>query len=119
MTTDAPVKAGIPWDAVVPTFTQRLREPKKPARPSDGAIAMAQKSFEGFKPEGADELYHVMQHRFATVEQAEIAADELKRAGSYINLPEGSTVNVNVDPEGTGDKRIVRWQAGHKRGRKT
>lgn len=108
----------IAWDSVTPVFTDRLRAPKKPERPSDGAIAMAQRSWNGFvKGEGDDaETVHVMRHRFKTVEEAEAAADELKRAGAYTD-PE-TTVTVNHDPDNTDDRRIVAWLAGQKRGRK-
>jgi hypothetical protein len=106
----------VTWDAVVPTFSNRLREPKRPEKPSDGAIAMAQKSYDGFIPEGSDETWHAITHRFPTVEMAADAADELKRAGAY-TTPE-TTVTVLIDPEGKGDNRVVRWRAGGKRGRK-
>lgn len=109
----------IAWDAVTPTFSDRLRAPKKPERPSDGAIALAQKSYAGeVRGEGdAKETVHVLRHRFKTVEEAEKAADELKRAG-YYTTPE-STVTVVHDPDNTGDRRLIAWQAGNKRGRKS
>lgn len=114
MATD--VKVANPFEGITPVFSAKLRQPKKPAKPSDGAIAMAQKSFDGFAPEGSEEVQHVMTHRFATVEMADTAEDELKRAGAY-TTPE-TTVNTIRDPEGTDDKRILRWRAGLKRGRK-
>lgn len=107
---------GISWDKVTPTFKDRLREPAKPARPSDGAIAMAQRSYDGYTPEVAEGekvvTQHVMSHRFKTADEAELAKDELKRAGAY-TTPE-STVTAFIDE---GDKRIVTWRAGNKRGR--
>lgn len=112
----APEKA-IAWDAVVPKFSSRLREPVKPARPSDGAIRMAQLSYDGRVNEATGETEHAITHRFPTIEAADVAEDELKRAAAYTN-PE-STVSVVRDPENTGDKRIIRWRAGAKRGRKT
>jgi hypothetical protein len=57
-----------------------------------------------------------MTHRFGTVEEAAKAVDELKRAGAYTD-PE-TTVTAIIDPEETGDKRIVRWRTGEKRGRR-
>jgi hypothetical protein len=112
----APAKHGVSWDAVAPVFTGRLRAPRKPERPSDGAIRMAQKSYDGHTPEGEDVTLHAITHRFGSVEEAEIAAAELKRAGAYTE-PE-TTVSVLFDPENTGDKRVLRWKAGAKRGRK-
>lgn len=109
-------KQGLGWEKITPVFGAQLRPPKKPPRPTDGAIAMAQKSYDGFTPEGAEETFHVMTHRFESVEVAEHAADELKRAGAYTE-PETS-VTVLIDPEESGDKRIVRWSAGKRRGRK-
>lgn len=105
----------IAWDSVQPIFTDRLRAPKKPERPSDGAIAMAQKSYAGTDKDG--ETVHIMRHRFHTVEEATQAADELRRAGAYTE-PE-TTVNVVIDPDGVDDKRVLAWRAGDKRGRKT
>ena len=113
-TRDAPGKT-IEWESVVPTFHSRLRAPKKPPRPSDGAIVQAQRSWDGRVNEDG-ETEHVMRHRFATEEMAQIAADELKRAGYYTE-PE-TTVSVTVDPDNAGDKRIIAWLAGGKRGRK-
>lgn len=113
---EAPKKA-VAWDAVVPKFSARLREPVKPQRPSDGAIKMAQISYDGRVNPETEETEHAITHRFPSVEAAEIAADELKRAGAY-TTPE-TTVSIVIDPEGTGDKRILRWRAGGKRGRKT
>jgi len=107
-----------PFEAITPMFRATLRPPKRPPKPSDGAIAMAQKSYNGFATGEGDsaETQHVMVHRFATVEEAELAADELKRAGAYTE-PE-STVTVIHDPDGSGDRRVVAWRAGGKRGRK-
>lgn len=105
----------IAWDAVTPVFTDRLRAPKKPEKPSDGAIAMAQRSYAG--ETRGDQTVHIMRHRFKTVEEAASAADELKRAGAYTE-PE-TTVNVVIDPDGADDNRLVAWRAGLKRGRKT
>jgi hypothetical protein len=107
---------GIAWDDVVPHFGNVLKPPTKPARPSDGAIRMAQKSYDGFTHPETEEVLHVITHRFPTVEAADVAEDELKRAGSYTEP--NSTVTVVRDPDGTGDNRIVRWRAGNKRGRK-
>lgn len=117
--TDTAERKGIAWDAITPVMGARLRPPKKPERPSDGAIALAQRSFNGSlsNPEDtASEILHVLTHRFKTVEEADAAEDELKRAGAYTD-PE-STVTVVRDPEDTGDKRIVSWRAGQKRGRR-
>lgn len=115
-TTVAPA-VEVTWDSVIPHFGSQMKPKAPPARPSDGAIRMAQKSYDGFSPEGTEEVLHVITHRFATVEMADVAVDELKRAGAYTTPI--STVNVVVDPDNTGDKRIVRWRAGVKRGRKT
>ena len=116
-----PVKPGISWDSVVPHFGDTFKPPVKPDKPSDGAIRMAQKSYDGFTEKNEDgtdgETMHVMTHRFPTEAAADVAEDELKRAGAY-TTPE-ATVSVIRDPDGTGDNRIVRWRAGNKRGRKT
>lgn len=109
-TTAKPAPA-VSWDKVTPSFKERLREPVKPPRPPDGAIAMAQRSFDGLTTEDG-KVKHAMSHRFGTEELAAQAADELKRAGAY-TTPE-STVTVVFDE---GDKRIVTWSAGKKRGR--
>lgn len=118
-TQEAPATVEVSWDAIVPHFGSQMKPPALPARPSDGAIRMAQKSYDGFKSgEGENaEILHVMTHRFPTVEAADAAEDELRRAGAYTNPV--TTVSVVRDPEGEGDKRIVRWRAGNKRGRKT
>ncbi len=120
-TTTAPAATepakGIAWDNVIPSFGSTLKPPVKPAKPSDGAIRMAQRSYDGFTHPETEEVLHVMTHRFPTVEAADVAEDELKRSGAY-TTPE-STVSVVRDPDGEGDNRIVRWRAGNKRGRKT
>lgn len=100
------------WAAVTPGFKSALRPPKLPERPSDGAVAQAQRSYDG-QDNGEGETVHVMFHRFPTVEMAEAAADELKRAGAYTN-PQ-TTVQVYHDEK---DRRILSWRAGAKRGRK-
>ena len=117
---DAPATSplAVNWEKIVPTFKARLREPKKPARPSDGAIALAQKSYAGYQPVddkgvAVGEVRHAMSHRFATEEQAALALDELKRAGAY-TTPE-TTVTAFIDED---DKRAVSWRAGNKRGRR-
>jgi hypothetical protein len=105
---------GVNWETVKPTFKDRLREPVKPPRPSDGAIAMAQRSYDGYKPDPENDFtQHAMSHRFKNEAEAAAAADELKRAGAY-TTPE-STVSAVIDE---GDKRVVTWRAGKKRGRK-
>src|ERR1700677_3922098 len=99
-TTTAPAEAApkktIAWDSVVPSFGNTFKPPVKPERPSDGAVAQAQKSFDGFTTKNEDgtdgEVLHVITHRFNTVEAADIAEDELKRAGAY-TTPE-TTVTV-------------------------
>lgn len=105
----------IEWESVTPVFAARLRPPKKPARPSDGAIALAQKSLNG-EPQADGEIFHVITRRFRTEAEAEAAADELRRAGAYTE-PE-STVTVVTDPDRSGDKRMLRFRAGGKRGRR-
>lgn len=108
---EAKAAPAVLWDKVTPTFKDRLREPVKPARPPEGAIAMAQKSFDGITEEDGT-VKHAMSHRFPSAELAAQAADELKRAGAY-TTPE-STVTVVIDE---GDKRLITWRAGKKRGR--
>lgn len=98
---------------IAPVFSKSLRGPKLPPKPSDQAIALAQRSYDGQKVD--DEIVHVMRHRFPTVEQAEAAADELKRAGSYTTPP--SSVRTLLDPDQEGDKRVLAWTAGARRGR--
>jgi|SRR5215831_7985254 len=105
----------VDWGAATPVFADRLIAPKAAARPSDGAIKMAQRSYDGEKH--GDDILHVLRHRFPTPEMAEAAADELKRAGGFTS-PE-STVRVAIDPDRSGDLRMVAWSAGAKRGRKT
>src|SRR5260370_31690412 len=115
--TEAPAKApGITWDNVVPSFRARLREPKLPAKPSDGAIAMAQRSYDGTIPEGGTEALHVMTHRFPNAESADLAADELKRAGAYTSPVTTVNVTRGEKGDGDGDLRIVHWRAGPHRG---
>lgn len=111
---EQPVKG--PWEALTPVFGARLRAPKKPPRPSDGAIAAAQQSYTGRMNPETNEMEHVMTHRFGSVEEAAKAVDELKRAGAFTK-PE-TTVTAITDPDETGDKRIVRWRTGEKRGRR-
>jgi len=106
---------GIDWDKAKPVFADRLRAPKTAAKPSDGAIKMAQRSYDGEKH--GEDIVHVLRFRFPTAEIAEAAADELKRAGAF-TTPE-STVRTVIDPDNAGDTRMVAWSAGAKRGRKT
>lgn len=101
------------FDNIAPVFTKTLKSPKVPVKPSDGAIRLAQKSYDGQDVGG--EKVHVMRHRFATVEMAEAAADELRRAGHY-TTPQ-SSVRVVIDPDKLDDKRLVAWIAGARRGR--
>lgn len=120
--TDTAERKPVAWDAITPVFGARLKGPKLPPRPSDGAVAMAQKSLDGMTDPESGEVMHVITHRFPSVEMADLAADELKRAGSYTNPV--STVTVvrgpdfkDEDPK-FDDQRWVRWRAGGKRGRK-
>ena len=103
--------ADIKWDSMIPVFRSTLTEGKKPARPSDGAIAQAQRSWDGEDHDG--EKWHVLSHRFPSEEMAALAADELKRAGYYTEP--NTTVKVVIDKT---DKRIVSWHAQARRGRK-
>lgn len=112
----------VSWDAITPVFGARLKGPKLPARPSDGAISMAQKSYNGIVVDAeSGEKHHVITHRFKTTEEADLAADELKRAGAYTTP--ATTVTVlrgpdfkDEDPK-YDDTRWVRFRAGGKRGR--
>lgn len=115
MTETTQTKSPLDWSGITPVFKARLTPPKRPERPSDMAISLAQASYDGQDVEG--ERFHVMSHRFKTEAQAAAAADELKRAGAY-TTPE-STVTVAIDPEKSGDKRVLSWRASGKRGRKT
>jgi hypothetical protein len=107
--TDTQAKPSV-FDSIIPTFHAKLREKAPPPRPSDGSIAMAQKSYDGEPHDG--EIWHAMSHRFPTVEMATLAADELKRAGFYTSPPSSVTAYQDKD-----DERIVRWSAGARRGR--
>lgn len=109
--------SGIAWDQVTPVFAATLRPPRKPERPSDMAVKLAQQSYEGKLNERTGEVEHVMRHRFPTVEMAEAAADELKRAQHYTDPV--CTVSVKIDPDGDGDNRLVAWRAGNRPGRKS
>lgn len=102
------------WDKVTPVFKQALKPPKLPPRPPDGAIRMAQKSYDGFTADDGETVQHVMSHRFGTEALAEQAAAELRNAGAYTTPV--TTVTVHVDE---ADKRVVSWRAGEKRGRKS
>lgn len=106
------------WDTALESagtvFKATLRPPKKPEKPSDGAISAAQRSYDGHEVNG--ETLHVITRRFPTVEAADAAEDEIKRAGAY-TTPETS-VRTARDPEGIGDARILAFVAGNKRGRK-
>ena len=112
-TTPAPVTQVIDWAGAEPVFADRLRAPKSAAKPSDGAIKMAQRSYDG--ETHGDTIVHVLRFRFPTAEIAEAAAGELKRAGTF-TVPE-SSVRVVIDPDNTGDQRMVAWSAGSRRGR--
>lgn len=115
MTETTETKSPLDWAGIKPVFKARLTPPKMPERPSDMAISLAQASYDGQDVDG--ETYHVMTHRFKSEAQAAAAADELKRAGAYTTPV--STVTIAIDPEKTGDKRVVSWRASGKRGRKT
>lgn len=103
--------ADITWAPTIGAFRKDFREPKRPAKPSDTAISLAQRSYDGQEVDG--ETVHVMTHRFSSGEQAALAVDELKRAG-YYTTP-ASTVRAEASAD---DPRMVTWIAGPKRGRR-
>lgn len=104
------------WSEVSGTAVKRLRAPKV-APVHDTIKALAQKSRDGVadpeNPEG--ERLHVLRHEFKSPEMAAEFAKQIKKAGPHTVPP--STVTPVIDPDNTGNTRLVAWKAGDKRGR--
>lgn len=106
------------WDALEATTSATLREPKVVPVPA-GIVRQAQKAVTGVTmPDG--EVRHTLEFEFPSAELAAEFAGHMKNAGKLTEP--ASTITVLVDPVGVSRKaevnpRLVRWQAGARRGR--
>ena len=102
------------WDDIAGDPVERLRAPK--VIPVDASVVkLAQRSYDGVKV--GEETRHVLRHRFESPAKAEAFAKLVKAAG--LHTTPLTSVQVAIDPDGTGDTRTVAWRAGTRRGRQT
>lgn len=99
------------WSGINGEFTDRLKGEKVPDVP-EPIVKLAQMSYDG-DAEGR----HVMRREFKTEEMAAAFHKHVKNAGHH-TTPQ-SSVRANIDPDETGNKRLVAWRAGQRRGRKS
>lgn len=102
------------WSGVTGKAVERLRAPKIPDVPKE-IVAQAQRAYDGVVDDKTGETYHVLAHRFGTEAQAEEFAKHVRNAGHHTTPL--STITAVVDPMNSGDKRLVHWQGGKRRGR--
>jgi hypothetical protein len=104
------------WAGLTARTATLLKAPKIPPVPQE-IVDLAQRSFDGVKDgEGEDaEVNHVLAHEFKSEEMAAEFAKHMKNAGHH-TTPK-SSVSVAVDPMDTGNKKLVHWKAGTRRGR--
>lgn len=93
------------WNAVTGRNVERLKAPKIVPVPAP-IVAQAQASWDEQTVKG---------HTFKTPEQAKAFADLMKNAGHHTKPP--TSVRAVIDPDNTGNTRLVHWQAGKRRGR--
>lgn len=110
-------KPGYDWSALTGQAVQRLRAKK--VVPVDPAIVrQAQRSWDGVPdPQREGKLLHVLSYKFPSEEMAAEFARQIKNAGEHTQ-PQTS-VSAVIDPAGTGDRTVVNWRAGARRGRST
>jgi hypothetical protein len=106
------------WDALEASTSATLREPKVVPVP-DGIVRQAQQAVTGVTMADG-EVRHTLEYEFPTAEVAAEFAKHMKNAGK-LTTPV-STITVLVDPVGVARKaevnpRLVRWQAGARRGK--
>lgn len=104
------------WDEVTGRTTQRLKAPKIPPCPAP-IVRQAQLSYDGVK-NAEGELEHIREFEFATEEMAAQFAHLMKSAAGFHTTPPTS-VSVVIDPDNTGNTRLVSWKAGARRGQKS
>lgn len=104
------------WDGITAKTTDRLRKLKIPDVPAP-IVEQAQRAYDGVKDPKTGETLHILSHRFGSDAQAEAFAKHVRNAG-YHTIPL-STITAVIDPMDTGDKRLVHWQGGKRRGRNT
>lgn len=102
------------WGDLNGTVANRLRKPKVADVPAP-IVRQAQRSYDGVKIEGSDEMAHILEREFASEEMAAAFAKHMRNAGNHTKPT--TSVSVAVDPEEDGNKRLVRWKAGTRRGR--
>lgn len=102
------------WDGITGHAVEKLRKPKVAPVP-DAIVTQAQRSWDGVEHDG--KTLHVLRHQFKQGEEAkaEAFARLMKKAGAHTTPP--TSVSVVVDPDETGNKLLVAWRAGARRGR--
>lgn len=81
----------------------------------EAIVNLAQESYTGTPgPNGT--ILHVREFEFDTEERALKFAQHMKNAGDHTK-PQTS-VTVKIDPDDNGNKKLVRWRTGDRRGRK-
>jgi hypothetical protein len=89
-------------------------KPRKIVPVPDTIVKLAQQSFDGV-PGPEETTLHVLEHRFESEERASKFAEHMRHAGDHTSPV--TSVTALIDPDESGDKRIVRWRAGARRGR--
>jgi hypothetical protein len=101
------------FSGVQASAVQRLK-PKKVVPVPPSIVKLAQQSYDGVAGDDDTQL-HVLEHKFDSEERAAKFAAHMRHAGDHTQPI--TSVTALIDPDGSGDKRIVRWRAGARRGR--
>lgn len=110
---NAPSTEEFDWSGITARPAVRLQKEKIKDVPKS-IVKHAQDSYDGVMHQG--ELRHVLVHEFPNEELAAQFAKHMKNAGPH-TTPETS-ISVVIDPDADGNKRLVSWRAGKRRGRK-
>lgn len=112
--TEATEKPSFDFSEVMGRAVRQLRAPKIP--PVDPAIVrQAQRSWDGVPDhENPDETTHVLSHEFKTEAMAFEFARQMRLAGHHTRPV--TSVSAVIDPLNSGNKKLVHWQAGARRG---
>lgn len=98
----------VDWGKITGTTADRLRKPKVPAVPGP-IVKLAQASLD---------TSEVKKFRFPDGTELKVVeefATHLRNSGHHTNPL--SSVSVAIDPEDEGDKLLVHWKAGGRRGK--
>lgn len=102
------------WGEITGQAVRRLKARKIPPVPAP-IVRQAQRSWDGVPdPENEGEKLHSLHFEFPSEKVAADFAKHMRNAGHH-TTPK-TTVSVVIDPENEGNKKLVGWKAGTRRG---